>query len=257
NDIYAMGGEVILALNICAFPDDLPVNIIEEILRGGAEKVAESGGALAGGHSINDKEPKYGLSVIGTVHPDKIFLISEAQPGDFIILTKPLGTGVITTASKEKKVKNEHMEAAVESMKKLNRCSAQILKKDDMVHCCTDITGFSLLGHSNEIVEKSNVKFILQFDKIPFLDGAKKYAQESLFPGGCIRNKNFYMKNIAFSGNISKEMQKLLFTPETSGGLLACVPNHYLDTCLNLFYQKNQQCWVIGTVEAGTGIDVM
>jgi selenide,water dikinase len=257
NDIYAMGGEVILALNICAFPENLPIGILKEILRGGAEKVAESGGVLAGGHTINDKEPKYGLSVIGTVHPNKIFLVSKAQPGDSIILTKPLGVGVITTALKGGKVNREQLETAVDSMKKLNRHAGQVLKKDGMIHCCTDITGFSLLGHSIEIVEKSKVKIVFQFDKIPFLDGSKKYALESLFPGGCNRNRNFYTKNITFSNSISQEMQKLLFTPETSGGLLACVPNHYLDTCLNLFRQKNQSCWVIGKVEEGTGIEVI
>ena len=149
------------------------------------------------------------------------------------------------------------METAVESMKKLNRGAAHILKKDDIVKCCTDITGFSLLGHSIELVEKSNVKIIFHFDKIPFLDGSKRYAKELLFPGGCNRNMNFYMKNITFSKTIPKEMQKLLFTPETSGGLLACIPDHYLDTCLKLFNKNNQKCWVIGKVVEGSGIEVI
>ena len=188
SDVYAMGGNVILALNICGFPPDFPIDIMNEILRGGAEKVAESGGILAGGHTVEDKEPKYGLSVMGIVHPDKLFTTKKAKVGNILVLTKPLGVGIVTTALKSDVADPSHIKIATESMKKLNRKAAQLFQQAD-VHTCTDITGFSLLGHCDEIAKHSTVQLNIEINKLPFIDGAKKYAEEWLFPGGSCKNE--------------------------------------------------------------------
>ena len=256
NDVYAMGGDVVLALNICGFPLELPENMIGEILRGGAEKVAEAGGIIAGGHTINCKEPLYGLSVIGTVHPEKILAKSGAKAGDLLILTKPLGVGVITTAFKGDSAAHNHMEAAVNTMKKLNKKAAQLLKQAGDIHACTDVTGFSLIGHSGEIAEKSGVGICLHFEKLPFIDGAMTYAQEWLFPGGSCSNKRCYERNVSFASGISEEMRMLLYTPETAGGLLASVSPHRAQDVMALFKRNNETCWIVGEVKEGRGIEV-
>lgn len=255
SDVYAMGGEVALALNICGFPPDLPPEIIAEILRGGAEKVAEAGGALAGGHTVDAKEPTYGLSVMGLVHPDRVLTKGGAQPGDVLVLTKPLGVGIITTVLKAGIADPIHVTAAVESMKKLNR-QAVILIQGLGVHACTDVTGFALLGHGHEMAERSNARFRFYFDQLPFLEGAKQYADDNLFPGGSCRNRDAYEHRIDFAPSLSDEMRLLLFTPETSGGLLAAVPPEGLETPTTLFSQEEQPYWVVGEVMEGEGIEV-
>ena len=256
SDIYAMGGEVTLALNICGFPSDLPPDIIAEILRGGAEKVVEAGGALAGGHTVDAKEPTYGLSVMGLVHPDRVLTKGGARPGDALVLTKPLGVGIITTVLKAEMAEADHVAAAVESMKTLNRQAAQLVQQVG-VHACTDVTGFALLGHGYEMAERSDARFRLYFEKIPFLDGAKRYAEDNLFPGGSCKNRDAYDRWVDFAPSISEEMQLLLFTPETSGGLLVAVPPERLDTLTSLFTEAGQPCWVIGEVVEGEGIQVI
>jgi len=255
NDVYAMGGKVLLALNICGFPETLPPEVISEILRGGAEKIAETGGVLAGGHTIIDKEPKYGLSVIGMVHPDRILSKANAQPGDILILTKPLGTGVITTALKGDAAETAHVQVAIKSMKTLNRHTSELFQEIGVL-ALTDVTGFSLLGHSNEIAEKSGVQVCLNVKQLPFLDGAHQYAQDWLFPAGTCNNEECYKDNVTFTQDISMEMQKLLFTPETSGGLLAAIAPDKIDTLTALFRQNNENYWIVGTVEEGTGVYV-
>jgi selenide,water dikinase len=255
SDIYAMGGEVAMALNICAFPPKLPPEMIAEILRGGAEKVAESGGVLVGGHTIDDNEPKYGLSVMGLVHPDRILTKAGAQVGDVIILTKPLGVGMITTAFKGDVADPKHIPPAIESMKKLNRQAMQLIQQVG-VHACTDITGFSLLGHGYEMAEKSGVQLRFALEQLPFLDGAKQYAEEWLFPAGSCKNQRCYQANVHFASGIADEMQMLLFTPETSGGLLVAVPPEKLDTLTRLFADTGHPCWIIGEAVEGEGIEV-
>jgi len=256
SDVYAMGGEVVLALNICGFPCDLPPEIVTEILRGGAEKVLESGGVLAGGHTINDKEPKYGLAVMGLIHPDHVLTKSGARPGDVLMLTKPLGTGIITTALKRGIADPAHVAAAVESMKMLNRGAAQLIQQVG-VHACTDITGFALLGHSYEMAEKSGVRLRFHVDKLPFLEGAIRYGEEGLFPGGSRRNQSAYEQWVHFGAGVSEEMQLSLFTPETSGGLLVSVQPDRLKTLTGLFGNEGHPCWVIGEVLEGEGIEVV
>jgi len=256
SDVYAMGGEVVLALNICGFPPDLPLEITREILRGGAEKVAEAGGVLAGGHTIDDEEPKYGLSVMGMVHPDRVWTKAAARPGDVLVLTKPLGVGIITTALKGDQADPAHVAGAVESMKMLNREAAELIRQVG-VQAVTDITGFALLGHGHEMAEKSGVRLRFHVDQIPLLDGAREYADLWLFPGGTCDNERAYEQAVTFGPAIEEEMEQLLYTPETSGGLLVAVPPEKLDRLMRLFDEARHPCWVIGEVMEGRGIEVV
>lgn len=255
SDVYAMGGEVALALNICAFPPQLSPEMVGDILRGGAEKVAEAGGALVGGHTIDDDEPKYGLSVMGLVHPQRMLTKAGARAGDILLLTKPLGVGIITTAFKGDVVDPAHVPPAVASMKRLNRRASQ-LAQEIGVHACTDISGFSLLGHGCEMAEKSGVQLRLTGEALPFLDGAKQYADEWLFPAGTCKNQTCYEAHVRFDAGISEEMQQLLFTPETSGGLLLAVAPAYADEFLARFAAAQEPCWRIGDVADGEGLEV-
>ena len=254
SDVYAMGGEVTLALNICGFPCSLDPEILTGILRGGAEKVREAGGIIAGGHTVDAKEPLYGLSVLGRAHPDKIFTKAAARPGDALVLTKPIGAGVITTAAKGEAANPTHVAGAIDSMKKLNRVASRIFQKLD-VRACTDITGFALLGHASEMAEKSGVALRFFHRAIPFLDGAEEYASQWLFPGGAGRNRKCYERRVEFAPDIPEEMRQLLFTPETSGGLLAAVPSEKIKQAKTLFAEVGHPIWQVGDVgEAGSGL---
>jgi selenide,water dikinase len=259
SDIYAMGGEVVLALNISTFPPELPAEILTQILRGGGEKVAEAGGAVAGGHTVDDVEPKYGMSVMGLVHPDRVLTKAAARPGDALILTKPLGVGIITTVLKAGIAEAAHVGPAIESMKRLNRQAAQLIQHPSMegkIRACTDITGFALLGHSHEMAEKSGVQVRFSLSKLPFLDGAVEYADQWLFPAGTCSNERAYQHAVTFGAGLSEEIQQLLYTPETSGGLLVAVPPDRLDPLLALFAEADAPCWVVGEVVEGEGVHV-
>lgn len=247
SDVYAMGGDPILALNICAFPRDLPADIIAGILKGGADKVAESGSVLAGGHTIDDDEPKYGLCVTGLGHPEKLFTKTGALPGDILVLTKPLGTGIITTALKGGEADAADVSGAVASMKRLNRGGADIFRKLG-VKGCTDVTGFGLMGHAFEMAGKSGVTLEIDCNALPFLNGAKRYAAEFLFPAGANHNLDYYGPCAEISKKINDEMRLLLASPETSGGLLALVPEKDLERCRALFRESGEECFVIGRV---------
>ena len=255
SDIYAMGGEVAVAMNICGFPPDLPQEMIAEILRGGAEKVAEAGGVLVGGHTVDDKEPKYGLSVMGLAHPDKLLTKAGAEAGDVLLLTKPLGVGIITTALKADVANPQHIAPAIASMKHLNREAMRLIQEVG-VHACTDITGFSLLGHGSEMAEKSGVQLHFFLEQIPFLEGAKQYAEDWLFPGGSCKNQRCYQEGVHFAPGISDEMQLLLFTPETSGGLLVAAPPEHVDDLTTRFTEAGHFCAIIGDAGPGAGIQV-
>ena len=260
SDIYAMGGEVVLALNINTFPPELPSEILTQILRGGGEKVAEAGGAVAGGHTVDDHEPKYGMSVMGVIHPDRVLTKAAAQTGDALILTKPLGVGIITTVLKAGIADPAHVEPAIESMKRLNRKAAQLIQHPSMegqVRACTDITGFGLLGHSYEMADKSGVQLRFSLSKLPFLDGALEYADQWLFPAGTCSNERGYEHGVTFGPEVAEEVQQLLYTPETSGGLLVAVPPGKLDALLALFEEADHPCWVVGEVVEGEGVHVL
>lgn len=256
SDVYAMGGEVLLALNISAFPADMDAAVIGEILRGGAEKVREAGGVLAGGHTVDDKEPKYGLAVLGVVHPDRVLTKGGAQLGDVLALTKPLGVGIITTVLKSGVADAAHVRGAVESMLALNRRAAQLAQQVG-VHAATDITGFGLLGHSSEMANLSGVGLRLHLSQLPFLDGARDYAEQWLFPGGANRNQEYFGCGVHFAEGISDAIQLLLFTPETSGGLLLAVPPENVQALVARSAAEGQSCWLIGEVIQDAGIQVV
>lgn len=221
SDVYAMGGEPKLALNLAAFPNCLDTEILGEILKGGADKVMEAGAVLAGGHTISDNEPKYGLCVTGFVHPKKMWKNCGAEPGDLLVLTKPLGSGILSTAEKGGIIREaEHLEA-VKTMTTLNKYAAE-LAKEFQVHCCTDITGFGLAGHAMEMAKGSKKTFVIYAEKLPVLSGAREYAEMGLIPAGAYRNREFLEKDM--ESRISGWREDLLFDPQTSGGLLLAMP---------------------------------
>lgn len=259
SDVYAMGGEVLFALNMGAFPAALEPAVITEILRGGADKVIEAGAMVAGGHTITDDEPKYGLVVTGLVHPQRIFTKGGARPGDLLVLTKPIGTGTISTALKRGVVDPAHLPPMVESMKKLNRAAAQAAQAVGGIKAVTDITGFGLLGHGLEMAQASDQKFVIEANRVPLLDGAATYAGDFIFPGGTSNNKMFYEKDLLFDPAVPESQRWLLWDAQTSGGLLLAVPADRLDDFQSACVSngRNQPTWVIGQVAAGAGIEVL
>lgn len=253
SDVYAVGGEPLMAINLAAFPDGLDLSILTEILRGGAEKVREAGAVIAGGHTVTDREPKYGLAVTGTVHPQHIYTKGGAQPGDKLILSKALGVGVITTALKNGKAQAEHVERAIASMTRLNR-DASRLARQYPVHAMTDITGYSLLGHAHEMAHLGNVNFEIDFDALCWLPGAVEYAEQDIFPGGMGRNRDYFSEWIVFKDTITLHQQKLLFNPETSGGLLMAVLPDEADALCSDLVAAGDTASIIGRVALGNGM---
>jgi len=255
SDIYAMGGEPFLALNIAALPTNLPPEISSEIIRGGAEKASEAGVVIAGGHTVQDKEPKYGLVVVGFVDPARSMTKSGMRPGDRLVLTKPLGFGVTTTALKREAADAKDVAEVTEWMKRLNRRAAHLAREFEL-RAATDITGFSLLGHASEMAEASAVHLRFHFSRIPFVDCASKYARQWSFPGGASDNQLHFSPGIRFAKFISEAEQMLLFDPQTSGGLLLSVPQEKIGAFLARAGELNQPAWEIGEVNEGTGIIV-
>ncbi len=252
SDIYAMGGQPLFALNIAAFPGDLPAEMISEVVRGGAEKVIEAGAVIAGGHTIQDKEPKYGLVVLGMVDPRRILTKEGAAPGDKLVLTKPLGTGVVTTAFMRNMTNDAQMAAATASMLQLNKaaCEAALLAE---VQAATDITGFGLLGHASEMLGAPGVGLRFYFDRLPWLPGAREFGDDWVYPGGAHNNRAYFSPQTRFDSRLTEEQQTLCFSPETSGGLLLAVPPHQVDKIM----AHLEQAWLIGEVVAAEpGIDV-
>lgn len=255
SDVYAMGGQPFLALNIAALPDNLPPEISSEILRGGAEKAREAGVVIAGGHTVKDKEPKYGLVAIGFVDPRKVISKSGLKAGEVLVLTKPLGGGVTTTALKQEKAEEAHVTEAIEWMSRLNKMAGQ-LAVEFGVRGGTDITGFGLLGHALEMAEASGVKLHIEYSKLPFLNGARGYAEKGIFPGGAFDNKMHFEKSVKFSEKIDEPAQMLMFDPQTSGGLLFGVPAEKLTEFEKRAQEMNQRVWMIGDVRAGSGAEI-
>lgn len=252
SDVYAMGGRPLMAINLVAFPDGLDMAILSEILRGGADKVKEAGAVIAGGHTVTDKEPKYGLSVTGEVAVDKIIKKSGAQVGDVLILTKPLGVGVITTSLKRGLADASHVENAIQHMSHLNRVASELAQKYD-VHAMTDITGYSLLGHGHEMAHLSHAKLVIDFDKLQWLDGALDYGKQDIFPGGMERNREYFGKWVTFNDEIEEFERELLFDPQTSGGLLMAVDSSCADDLLNDLLRQNEAAYTLGYVDTGQG----
>jgi len=251
-----MGGQPFLALNVAALPPELPPEINAEILRGGAEKCLEAGVVIAGGHTIQDKEPKYGLVAIGFVHPEKMLTKGGVLPGDVLVLTKPLGFGVTTTALKQEKAALEDVAEVVGWMKKLNR-AAGALAVEFGLRAGTDVSGFGLLGHGSEMAEASGVSLRLDMKKIPLVSCAQKYAEMWTFSGGALDNRQYFGPRLRFASGIREERQMLLFDPQTSGGLLLAVPESGKAAFLNRAKEIDLPVWVIGEAVEGEGIDVV
>ena len=222
SDVYAMGGEPKLALNIVCFPNCLDPSVLSEIMSGGADKVREAGAVLVGGHSVQDDEPKYGLSVTGFVETDRILRNTGAKPGDVLILTKPVGSGIINTAAKAQMVSEAHLSEAIRVMSKLNRYAAEVMR-DFTVHACTDITGFGLLGHCAEMAGTGDITMELEARAVPYMEGAKEYASGGLVPAGSYTNRKLSLKDVDAAGADELFLDQL-YDPQTSGGLLYSIP---------------------------------
>ncbi len=229
SDVYAMGGKPICAMNLVCFPvKTLPIEVLREILRGALDKLREAEVVLAGGHSVDDPELKFGLSVTGTIHPAQIWKKGGARPGDRLLLTKPLGTGVLSTALKREAASPAAVEAMVASMATLNRRAMEVLLEAE-VHACTDVTGFGLLGHACEMLEGAAVGYVLDAGSVPLLEGALACAERGLTPGGLKRNRAYREPQVDAAEGLAPALLALLYDPQTSGGLLAAVPGAEAD----------------------------
>jgi len=256
SDVYAMGGEVVLGLNIAAFPDDLPHETIAAILRGGADKVTEAGGIVAGGHTIIDAEPKFGLAVMGLVQPKAVLTKAGARPGDVLFLSKAIGTGIVTTAAKQDAAAPEHLAAAIESMTRLNR-HASHLAREAGAHALTDITGFSLLGHGYEMAAASGVALRFEASRVPLLPAALEYAARGIATGGAGRNRAYLAGKVRLADNISEALEHVLFDPQTSGGLLFPVAPERAAEVEARFASAGETVWRVGEVMEGEGVEVL
>jgi selenide, water dikinase len=223
SDIYTMGGRPITAMNVVCFPSDsMDISVLREILRGGLDKMQEAGVALMGGHSVTDTEMKYGLAVTGVVHPAKLMTNSGTQMGDHLVLTKPLGTGVMSTALKFGAISEETMSAATRSMATLNTAAAGITLELG-AHSCTDITGFGLVGHASHLIQERDLGLEIDFKALPFFPEAMDLLQKEIRPGGLGRNREFYSPALEFASDIPLYQRDILFDPQTSGGLLVAL----------------------------------
>ncbi len=255
SDVYAMGGQPFLALNIAAIPEDLPESLTIEILRGGAEKAREAGVVIAGGHTVKDREPKYGLVAIGFVDPRRMMTKNQLRAGDALVLTKPLGFGLTTTALKRDQADEADVQEAVSWMSRLNRAASE-LAIEFGVKAGTDITGFGLLGHGYEMAKGSGVMLEITWSKVPFLQGARRYADLGAFAGGLIDNRSYFGPHVEFGGGISEAEQMMLFDPQTSGGLLLGIARDQVEAFMARARTVKQDVWLIGEAKAGEGIRV-
>ena len=218
SDVYAMGGRPVTAMNIVCFPNCLSADILKEILRGGADKVAEAGAIVVGGHSVEDDEPKFGLSVMGTVHPGKVAVNSGAKPGDVLILTKPLGIGILNTAIKADLADENTVKKTVKNMSYLNKDASEAMMKAG-ISGCTDITGFGLLGHAFEMAAASNVSLEIWSDYIPIIKESIDFAKMGIIPAGAYNNEGYIGTRVRFAESIKQEIKDIMYDPQTSGGL--------------------------------------
>jgi selenide,water dikinase len=259
SDVYAMGGQVLFALNVAGFPRDLPKAIIAAVFRGGADKVREAGGVIAGGHTVVDAEPKYGLCVTGRVDPRRILVKGGLRPGQHVFLSKPLGTGVIATAAKNDQCEPAVLDGAVQSMLRLNRVAAEVAQEAG-AGGATDITGFGLLGHASEMVEASGAGLTLRGRDLPLLPGALALAERGTFSGGMGRNRSYLEDALGARGRlridpaVPEALVKLLCESETSGGLLFAVDTGQVATVRDGFARRGEPVWEVGVVTAGPGL---
>ena len=247
SDVYAMGGEPKLALNILCAAEGMADETIREILRGGYDAAYDAGAIITGGHTIKGAEPIYGLAVSGFVHPKKVLTNSNAKPGDVLILTKPLGIGIITTGAKADMVEKAVMDRIYAQMATLNKAARDIMVQYN-VHSCTDVTGFALLGHAYEMAQGSNSTIHIQVDKVPYHAEALKLASMGLIPAGAYRNREYAQVGVSVRGNISLAMEDILYDPQTSGGLLFALPQEEAEACLAQLKQTIPNAAIIGYV---------
>lgn len=252
SDVYAMGGRPVTAMNIVCFPvDKLDISILRDILRGGLDKMREADVLLVGGHSVEDAEPKYGLSVTGVIHPDKVLLNRGAQAGDLLILTKPLGTGIVSTAVKAGMAPKELADLAVRSMTTLNRNAAELVAQTAHVHACTDITGFGLLGHACEMVEGTEAGLILDASAVPVFPGIRDLVETGLLPGGLYRNRDYRASQIETDPGCPEWLMDVFFDPQTSGGLLIALAEQEAQGLLQRMHEAGlTEAAIIGRVSA-------
>lgn len=244
SDIYAMGAEPIVALNIVGFPADLDISILAEILKGGAAKALEAGIVIAGGHTVADEEPKYGLSVTGLVRPGEEVGNANSQPGDYLVLTKPIGTGIITTAGKQGVVSQKVIDQAISIMSALNKNASEAMIEVG-VNACSDITGFGLIGHLKEMIEGSGTSAEIHLSSIPVIEGTRNLLAKGIVPGGTLRNLDSVENNVLWGEEISEDDKLLLCDAQTSGGLLISVPEPKLETLLKNLSDKNVDCGAV------------
>lgn len=252
SDVYAMGGRPITAMNIVCFPNCLPLDVLTQMLKGGADKVMEAGAIVVGGHSVEDDEPKFGLSVMGMVDIDKITANAGARPGDLLILTKPLGVGIINTAVKADAASKEAAAKAIETMAYLNKDAAEAAAEVG-VHACTDITGFGLLGHAFEMAEGSNSTIEIWPDVLPIIKECIELAKDGIIPAGAYNNRKHLEGKISFKNKPVQYIEDIMFDPQTSGGLLFAVSEEKADRLLKLLSERNRtECAIVGKVKEKT-----
>jgi len=249
SDVYAMGGKPIVAMNIVCFPiNKMDISILQEILKGGLDKMREAEVILVGGHSVEDDELKYGLSVTGVIHPEKVLTNKGGRIGDKLILTKPLGTGIINTALKGELAAKDSVAKSIECMSSLNRKAAELMTEVE-VHACTDITGFGLLGHACEMIEGEDVGLLIYSSKVPILPGTEEYATMGLIPGGTIRNRDFRLSMIERTAEITDEKLLILFDAQTSGGLLFALSSQHAERLLKRLHEEGiKDAAIVGEV---------
>jgi selenide,water dikinase len=249
SDVYAMGGRPLTALNIVCFPSGaMDISILRDVLRGGLDMMHEAGVALLGGHTVDDPELKYGLAVTGTVHPDKVVHNSTSRPGDRLVLTKPLGTGIISTALKRGAADPEAVAAIVKSMTTLNKAASEVMLSVG-VSACKDITGFGLLGHAAEMVERTDVGMVFEAAAVPVFAAAVEYAEKGMIPGGLDRNREYRQSMVDMEKSVPRYLQDILYDPQTSGGLLIAVPEKKAQMLLDSLHKNGvKEAAIIGEV---------
>lgn len=262
SDIYAMGGKPLTALSIACFSTSVGSEVLTQILKGGESVTKEAGAVLLGGHTVTDEEIKYGLSITGTVHPDKVITNAGARPGDLLILTKPIGTGILTTAHKFDLIAEKELEEAILSMSTLNRYASEVMQSMN-IHGCTDVTGFGLLGHSLEMANASQVRIRIDFDRIPFLDLVPQLIKKDAVPGGAYANRSYCINDAFFGKTMDEIRQIMVCDPQTSGGLLIAAPPEKAEELVKRINEK-QPPWarIIGQVlekaeEDGSIVEVL
>jgi selenide,water dikinase len=250
SDVFAMGGRVLFALSIAAFPEELPRDVLAAVFAGASSKVREAGGTLAGGHTIRDPEPKYGLAVIGAAHPDRLLRKGGARPGDRLVLTKRLGTGILVSGSRQARTRPADLDAAIDGMRRLNRSASDALVEARIL-AATDVTGFGLLGHGLEMARASGARFVFDSTALPSLDGARELAAAGVETGGAAHNRRFVAGALELGPGVAPELVTLAHDPQTSGGLLAAIPEPLVATVEAALAERGVEWWWIGRVETG------